>query len=821
METERSPPDQAEQPPTAQDDTTESSPLTLELIKAETGTQALDLLQKLEIIFSPVSEVDNLSQCRNLLELSLIETGLVRISNLDPVGHSLHCLRLSGNFISKIENLHSLVHLRELFLDNNKIRKIEGLDHCGQLRRLWLFSNQIERIENLHPSTQLRELSLQDNQIHSIEHLSGLVTLQSLALEGNPISSLTQITHLNQLPVLRQLSFQSEHFEASPVALIEGYRNYVISELAHLSSLDGLLVLASERRQVADDYLANVLAFNDEIDSLRTDLRLKKVALSAQQVHSSNQFDATVSRLSADLTQLQNLMEDSRLTVLQEQERIKATRIARRHELEHELLALQQAFDSEVEKFIREQEDKMQEEEEALNQMRFRLELEESIVSSLLDAQQVLAGSFIFYSISEQTSEFRNLQELLCPQKAPASPRRSVDPTVNLSASSAVRSTSGSLLSTPFRIHRAFRLLYNDRPSFDASETVSTVFIAPVTEIIAAMHSGFENYNCIITRQSVPLAELSCILVCLVNLGRHLQITSSEIPTQGSISTDKFPDVDTVSWTCHNTTYLVVFNWKVIRPETCVIVDKPNPKELASDRVSADLTYDAESILTSRPLTVERTVGGLVLFPKLSRPMPSSLMNIEKEAESILQKYELQLLEDLRSDASQKLLEQDKELKRVQESLDRVGRQLKAERQSQQSLLRDLKRSSVGAVTKVNQPDRQPDRQPEKQPTIISHERKVPAIDVQGVVLNRTGFNGSKNVQPSRPDSAAAVTSARYRSESPFSPLFNRISDVSPLKSDATPMVGRVRPKSGVPRTVTHKHLVRPSTGNRWSQMKR
>ena len=121
--------------------------LSIDLLQEVCGNEDLETVEEVEIIFNAIAEISNLDRCINLRSLSLIGVGLKRISNLACVGHCLERLSLSGNAITKIENLY-LPNLRELYLHQNAIWRIEGFEGCPKLQRLWLTENRIVKLDN-------------------------------------------------------------------------------------------------------------------------------------------------------------------------------------------------------------------------------------------------------------------------------------------------------------------------------------------------------------------------------------------------------------------------------------------------------------------------------------------------------------------------------------------------------------------------------------------------------------------------------------------------------------------------------------------------
>ena len=153
-----------------------------------TGEEDLLKVKEIEVIFNDVNYIDSLENTPNLKSLTcpfrcvravagcavlaaacfspfrdtlaVIQTGLMKLSGLAPVGHSLMRLVITEQKITRMENLF-LPNLRDLLLHCNDIVRMEGLTGCPRLQRLWLYSNRIAKIENLDGVPDLRELWLQ------------------------------------------------------------------------------------------------------------------------------------------------------------------------------------------------------------------------------------------------------------------------------------------------------------------------------------------------------------------------------------------------------------------------------------------------------------------------------------------------------------------------------------------------------------------------------------------------------------------------------------------------------------------------------------
>ena len=81
----------------------------------------LQTIEEIEIIFNTITDIgDSLSKCVSLRKLTLLDTGLKRISGLEPVAHSLQLLCLTEQKLTHIDPV-VLPQLRELYLQQNEM----------------------------------------------------------------------------------------------------------------------------------------------------------------------------------------------------------------------------------------------------------------------------------------------------------------------------------------------------------------------------------------------------------------------------------------------------------------------------------------------------------------------------------------------------------------------------------------------------------------------------------------------------------------------------------------------------------------------------
>ncbi|XP_034470172.1 protein tilB homolog [Hippoglossus hippoglossus] len=133
--------------------------------------------------------------------------------------------------------------LEEVSLHQQDIERIEHLDRwCRDLRILYLQNNLVSRMENLSRLKKLEYLNLALNNIEVIENLEGCESLQKLDLTVNFIGCLSSAESLRHNIHLREL-----FLVGNPCTEFEGYRQFLVSSLPQLKSLDGTEISRSER----------------------------------------------------------------------------------------------------------------------------------------------------------------------------------------------------------------------------------------------------------------------------------------------------------------------------------------------------------------------------------------------------------------------------------------------------------------------------------------------------------------------------------------------------------------------------------------------
>lgn len=180
-------------------------------------------------------------------------------------------LLLDYNNISEITGLEQCTQLKHLSLRRNKIRNIERIDTLP-LQHLDLSGNLITRIENIQHNRGLASLDLSSNSIRSLEGIEDHPMLTTINLEGNQIMDVKELRWLVNLPLLSSLDLLR-----NPIQNMPHYREVVIFNIISLVSLDGTPVTAEQKVKATNIHhppkeVADMLMHNASVSKLLAEM---------------------------------------------------------------------------------------------------------------------------------------------------------------------------------------------------------------------------------------------------------------------------------------------------------------------------------------------------------------------------------------------------------------------------------------------------------------------------------------------------------------------------------------------------------------------
>lgn len=146
---------------------------------------------------SPVSQLPNLKKLKldymEITELSFLSkmTGLEHLSITDQDNHEMS--------LTPLANLKSL---KSLTIQEKRLVDISAFAHLNNLEKINLSSNGISDISFLAGMPNLKQIDLDYNQISNISTLALLPNLSVLSLTGNPVQDISPLAKLDNLDVL-------------------------------------------------------------------------------------------------------------------------------------------------------------------------------------------------------------------------------------------------------------------------------------------------------------------------------------------------------------------------------------------------------------------------------------------------------------------------------------------------------------------------------------------------------------------------------------------------------------------------------------------
>lgn len=181
-----------------------------------TQTQ-IDTVTELTITNREIEKISGIEKFNKLEKLNLLYN---KINDVEPLKNltNLKILYLWSNQISNIEPLKDLINLNELDLGKNQIRNIDAIKQLTNLRGLCLGGNKLKgNIDELKNLTNLRYLYLVGNEIDNIDGIANLTNLDELYLAQNSISNIKVIE--DQIEILENdkfsINLQNIEMEAS------------------------------------------------------------------------------------------------------------------------------------------------------------------------------------------------------------------------------------------------------------------------------------------------------------------------------------------------------------------------------------------------------------------------------------------------------------------------------------------------------------------------------------------------------------------------------------------------------------------------------
>ena len=147
----------------------------------------LPFLQRLHIAFQDNLDIQTVSRCKNLSELSLINVNLTDVSPLAGLTR-LRKLCIGWNYVNDFKSLSGLTNLTHLGLWGNMIADIGVVSNFPNLVYLDISDNQVKNVSAVSGLTKLRSFWAYGNGITDLSPLVNLLELNTLMIRGNPVN---------------------------------------------------------------------------------------------------------------------------------------------------------------------------------------------------------------------------------------------------------------------------------------------------------------------------------------------------------------------------------------------------------------------------------------------------------------------------------------------------------------------------------------------------------------------------------------------------------------------------------------------------------
>ncbi|KNC79437.1 hypothetical protein SARC_08168 [Sphaeroforma arctica JP610] len=183
------------------------------------------------------NKIDSLKDLKDLKMLSVCNAGNNNLNSAEgatAIEH-LKALVLNNNKFTHTPNFLRLKKLNTLVLSHNMIEDIKAVRYLTALTKFAASHNKIRKIPDVTGLYDLTEIKLNDNLILTVpETIQFAPNLKTIDLGNNRIKKYTDLKHLANLPVLKQLTLKG-----NPIAASADYREKIAELLPTVEVLDG------------------------------------------------------------------------------------------------------------------------------------------------------------------------------------------------------------------------------------------------------------------------------------------------------------------------------------------------------------------------------------------------------------------------------------------------------------------------------------------------------------------------------------------------------------------------------------------------------
>eukprot|EP01134_Creolimax_fragrantissima_P002388 CFRG2388T1 len=232
------------------------------LVASNQGFEVVDDLspcveiRKITLSKNKIKSLECVKWCKSLTYLNVANNNIDSLMDLKDL-KMLSVINAGGNNLMSADGATSIEHLKALVLNNNKFTQTPNFLRLKKLNTLVLSHNMIEDVKAVRYLTALTKFSASHNKIRNMPDVTGLYdlveikmndnlivtvpesiqfapNLKTLDLGNNRIKKFSDVKHLANLPVLKQLTLRG-----NPIADSADYREQIAELIPTVEVLDG------------------------------------------------------------------------------------------------------------------------------------------------------------------------------------------------------------------------------------------------------------------------------------------------------------------------------------------------------------------------------------------------------------------------------------------------------------------------------------------------------------------------------------------------------------------------------------------------------
>ena len=228
-------------------------------------------------------------------------------------------------------------------------------------------------------------------------------------------SSFHSISQISTLNIIHTLSFGGLDFTPSPVYKQEGYKAYVLSTISseYLKILDGEYISLDVKEGIRKDYMQEAIKLQDKLGNVEQEHRATLIHLDSKNRENEEQLKYIQRMLIDDLHNLRGEIENGKSKIIKEHNRIKSLRNKSEETLKSELNNLQNKYNKEIEKIVKDQQESIQKENNVYEETLAALDYEEKVASTLIEVLYSSEGRVIYSELSQSSPEYRFIDTII------------------------------------------------------------------------------------------------------------------------------------------------------------------------------------------------------------------------------------------------------------------------------------------------------------------------------------------------------------------------------------------------------------------------